>query len=236
MKNAQAVLNELKKKGSEKYRQTMERHGCPQNYFGVSVAELKVIAKKIKGEQDIALELYASENGDAQYLAGIVADGREMNKRQLQSWASKASWHMVSEYPVAWVATDSNHAFDMARKWIDAKKEKVATSGWCTWAGIMATKPDDEIDADEIEQLLARVESEIDDVTDRVRYTMNGFVISVGGYSKPLLKQAKATAKKLGKVEVNMGDTACKVPLASEYIAKMEKANRIGKKRKTIKC
>ena len=65
---------------------------------------------------------------------------------------------------------------------------------------------------------------------------MNGFVIGVGTYIRPLLKHAKAAAKKLGKVEVDMGDTSCKVPLATEYIAKVEKAGRVGKKRKSIKC
>ena len=65
---------------------------------------------------------------------------------------------------------------------------------------------------------------------------MNGFVISVGAYVKPLLKQAKRVAKTIGTVSVDMGDTACKVPLATEYIEKIEKMGRIGKKRKTIKC
>ena len=36
--------------------------------------------------------------------------------------------------------------------------------------------------------------------------------------------------------EVELGGTSCKVPLASEPIAKVEKAGRLGKKRKTIKC
>ena len=65
---------------------------------------------------------------------------------------------------------------------------------------------------------------------------MNGFVISVGTYVKPLLKKAKAAAKKLGKATVNMGDTACKVPEATVYIKKVEDAGRVGKKRKTTKC
>ena len=43
-------------------------------------------------------------------------------------------------------------------------------------------------------------------------------------------RQAKATAKKLGKVEVDMHGTSCKVPLATEYIEKIEKTGRAGKK------
>ena len=65
---------------------------------------------------------------------------------------------------------------------------------------------------------------------------MNGFVIAVGAYVKPLSKRAKQAAKRLGKVEVEMGGTSCKVPLATEMIAKVEKRGAIGKKRKTIKC
>ena len=65
---------------------------------------------------------------------------------------------------------------------------------------------------------------------------MNGFVISVGTYVKPLLKDAKRVAKAIGKVEVDMGDTACRVPLATDYIKKVEGMGRIGKKRKTARC
>ncbi len=71
---------------------------------------------------------------------------------------------------------------------------------------------------------------------NRVKYTVNGFVIAVGAYVKPVVKQAKTTARKLGKVDVDMGGTACKVPLALEYIEKIEKSGRAGKKRKTIRC
>jgi len=84
--------------------------------------------------------------------------------------------------------------------------------------------------------LLKKIENEIYSASNRVRFTMNGFVIAVGGYVLPLSKQAKATAKTLGKVEVDMHGTSCKVPLATEYIEKIEKAGRAGKKRKTIKC
>ena len=93
-----------------------------------------------------------------------------------------------------------------------------------------------ELDLKEIEGLLKQIEKDIDKASGRVRYTMNGFVISVGSYVKPLSKKAKATAKKLGKVEVDMGDTACKVPVATDYIEKIENSGRAYKKRKTIKC
>ena len=237
MKSVDQVMKSLERAGNPLRIQTFANHGAPpEQMFGVSVADMKVIAKKIKGEQELAYALFETGNGDAQYLAGMVADGAPMTKSLLDKWARGSIWQMVSEYTVPWVATESDHARNQALKWMKAKKESVATSGWNTYSGHVTVTPDDELDLDEIAGLLDQVEDEIDSAMNRVRYTMNGFIIAVGGGVKPLSKRAKAVAKKLGKVDVQMGGTSCKVPLALEMITKIEKMGRVGKKRKTIKC
>ena len=88
----------------------------------------------------------------------------------------------------------------------------------------------------EIEGLLEKIVKEIHTASNRVRHTMNNFVIVAGSYVKPLLVKAKATARKIGVVTVDMGDTACQVPLATAYIEKVETAGKVGKKRKTMRC
>jgi hypothetical protein len=65
---------------------------------------------------------------------------------------------------------------------------------------------------------------------------MNGFVVAVGTYVKPLLVQAKAAARKIGVVNVDKGGTACQERLATESIANVEAAGKVGKKKKTIRC
>ena len=106
MATLQSVMAELSSKGSEKTRVIYARHGNhPKQMFGVSVANLKEIAKTIRGQQALAGQLYETGNLDAMYLAGMVADGSEMPKQQLQAWAEGASgMPMVSEYTVPWVA------------------------------------------------------------------------------------------------------------------------------------
>lgn len=237
MKTLAQVMSALKQKGTPQRIELFAKHGAPAGaMFGVSVADMKVIAKQVKGQQELALELYETGNGDARYLAGMVADGSQMTKRVLDRWAKQANWQMISEYTVPWVATESEHGRALALAWMDSKQESVATSGWNTYSGLVAVTADEELDLAEIQGLLERVEREIDGAQNRVRYTMNGFVIAVGCYVKALAKQAKALAKKLGKVDVDQGGTACKVPLATEMIVKVEQAGRLGKKRKTIKC
>jgi len=230
------VMTELKKKGSEKTRKIYARHGmATDKMFGVSVADLKVMAKQIKGQQALACELYATNNVDAMYLAGMIADGSQMSRKQLNDWAESASaLRMIAEYTVPWVAVENAEAREIAMEWI--KSKKVAASGWCTYSGILATKLDEELDLEEIEKLLGTVAEGINNAQDRERSAMNAFVIAVGTYARPLLKKANATARQIGEVSVDVGDTSCKVPLASAYIEKIENAGRVGKKRKTIRC
>lgn len=231
------VMLELERLGTEQTRRTFARHGAPvDQMFGVKVGDLKTILKKIKGRQELALELYDTGNTDAMYLAGLVANGALMTKKQLESWARRASWSMISEYTVPWVASESPLAAELAQKWIDAKQPSVVSSGWMTWSAIVATRPDEELDLKALQKLLDRVTLQIHDSNNRVRSAMNGFVISVGGYVLPLQKKAREAAKKIGKVEVDVGDTACKVPLALEYIDKIIARGIAGKKRKTVKC
>jgi len=238
MTTVATVMAELRKKGTEKTRKTYARHGmATDNMFGVSVADLKLIAKKIKGEQALACELYQAGNLDAMYLAGMVADGSLMTKPELNAWAEgAANLQMIAEYTVPWVAVENPHARELALQWMKSKKEGVACSGWCTYAGLVATQPDEALDLAEIESLLDTVVKGIGSAQNRVRYTMNVFVIAVGSYVKPLLKQAKAAARQIGDVSVDVGETACKVPRATAYIEKIEAAGRVGRKRKTMRC
>jgi 3-methyladenine DNA glycosylase AlkD len=192
-----SVMAELKKKGTEKTRKTYARHGmATERMFGVSMADLKVIAKTIKGQQALACELYETSNLDAMYLAGMVADGSQMSKKQLNDWAEgAANLQMISEYTVPWVTVENPDAGELAMQWIKSRKEHVACAGWCTYAGLVATKPEEELDLSEIEGLLGTIVKEIKGAQNRVRYTMNGFVIAVGTYVKPLLKQAKSVGQ-----------------------------------------
>ena len=101
---------------------------------------------------------------------------------------------------------------------------------------LVSIKEDAELDLPELKKLLQRVGKTIHEQPNRVRYAMNDFVISVGCYVQPLTDFAVETANKIGKVSVEMGETACKVPLATDYIKKVQDRGTIGKKRKTAKC
>lgn len=230
------VLTKLKALGSESYRKILLKHGAKEPVLGVKISELKKLHKQIKTNHKLACELYETGIYDAQYLAGYVVDDQQMTKRDLQRWVSQSNSPTLCGTTVAWVAAEGPHGEAMALKWIDAKNENAAHTGWNTLSHLVALTDDADLDLALLKKLLKRVEKTIHNESDLVRYAMNGFVIAAGSYVAKLTKPAIETAKKIGTVTVDMGDTACTVPAAAEYIAKVQKRGSIGKKRKTVKC
>ena len=134
------------------------------------------------------------------------------------------------------VAADSPHGFALGKKWIKSKKETVAASGWATLSSVASVSADEDLDISFYKELLDTVEKNVHKERNRVRYTMNGFVIAVGSYIPKLNKKAMKVAEKIGIVNVNVGNTACKVPLATSYITKVMDRGTVGKKKKMARC
>lgn len=233
---AQEILDEMQPLGRESYKKVLLNHGVKEPIFGVKVEDMKKIQKRIKKDYQLALDLYDTGVYDAMYLAGLVADDLKMSKKDLQRWVEKANCASLCNYTVSWVAAESNHGREVALQCIDSKSEPIASAGWATLGSLVSIKDDAELDLAELKQLLERVQKTIHEQPNRVRYCMNGFVIAVGCYVKALTTQALQTAAKIGKVSVDVGDTSCKVPFASDYIKKVQQRGSIGKKRKTAKC
>jgi hypothetical protein len=233
--NAKSILEELKPLGSDGYRKILLNHGVNEPCFGVKIEELKKIQKRIKKDYQLALDLYDTGNYDAMYLAGLIADDARMTKKDLQRWAEKACGPLAGSI-VPWVAAGSPHAREAALEWIESKNDLVAAAGWGTLIGLVSMRDDAELDLAELKRLLQRVQQTIHRAPNAARYQMNAFVIAIGSYVQPLSKLALEIGEKIGPVTVDMGDTACKVPFAPDYIRKVEKRGAIGKKRKSVKC
>lgn len=228
------VLAELETLGNPGTKKILMKHGAKEPFFGVKTGDLKKIQKKIKKNHQLSLELYKTGNSDAMYLAGLIADEKTISKVDLNAWVKAAYWNMLSEYTVAWITAESNHAWELAMEWIDSDQANIAACGWSTLANYAALKADEDLDIDAYSQLLDRVAKDLQSSPNRVRYTMNGFVISTGGYIRSLAEKALETADKVGSVSCEMGQTACKVPAARPYIQKM--MDRGIKKKKKARC
>ena len=200
------------------------------------MADLKIVLKHTKKNHLLSLQLYDTGNSDAMYLAGLMADETKISEAQLQNWVEKAYWSYLNEFAVPWVASETKFGFELGRKWINSEKENIAAAGWSTLSSYAAVNKDEDLDIHSYSQLLEKIAAEIHDAPNRVKQTMNAFVIAIGTYIKELTEKSLNIAEKIGKVSVDMHGTACKVPFAVEYIQKNLQTGRVGKKRKTARC
>jgi 3-methyladenine DNA glycosylase AlkD len=232
---AKDIVAELKKLGTAQTKKMWMNHGAQEPCLGVKVEDMKKIQKRVKMDYQLALDLYDTGIADAMYLAGLIADDAKMTKKDLQKWVAGATCTWVAEYTVPWVASAGPHGREMALKWMDSRDETIASAGWQTYSSMVAIKEDADLDLGEIKSLLQGVAKSIHQQPNRVKVVMNGFVIAVACYVKPLHKFAVDTAKGIGKVAVDLSG-ACKIPFAPDQIKKFEARSAIGKKRKSPKC
>lgn len=230
------IMAELKSFGSESIKKILSKHGVKEPFFGVKIEYLKIIQKRIKVDYQIAKELYATGNADAMYLAGLITDDEQMSKADLQTWVQEAKSVNISEYTVPWVASGSRFGLELALEWINAKEDFIVAAGWSTLSNLAALKSDEDLDLNMYKNLLHHVAENIHAADNRVRSTMNSFIISTGSYIASLTDEAMIVANKIGLVMIDHNGTACKVPDASDYIEKVRAKGKIGKKKKMVKC
>ncbi len=233
---AKEIVEELRALGAESIKKVLRNHGVQEPFFGVKIGDMKKIQKRIKKDYQLALDLYDTGIYDAMYLAGLVADDARMTRKDLNHWVKLANGGALASATVPWVAAGSQHGYEIALEWIGSDKENVAAAGWATLSSLVALKDDAQLDIGGLKRLLERVRDTIHEQPNSVRQAMNNFLIALGTYVQGMSDLAVQAATKVGQVSVDMGDTACKVPNALEYIHKARERGAIGKKRKTVKC
>jgi len=211
------TMSELEKAGSAQTKKTYLRHGATEPMFGVSFATLKVLTKRIRMDQELAEALWDTKNFDARNLAVKVADPAGISSKELDRWAATPTARMCGGY-VAHLAAESPHARAKADKWLSAKDDPTRFAAW-SLVGAMAMIDEATEDSWFVERL-SEIEKAIGSAPDAHRYTMNSALIAIGCRNGALRKAALASAKRIGTVEVDHGDTDCKTPVAAESIEK----------------
>ncbi len=216
--DAGAALGALEKAGTEQNRKVLRKHGYPEPLFGVSFAILRTMAKQIGAEQRIAEDLWASGNTDARLLAAMVADPEALTRDVADRWIAEARCPTLVD-EVAKVVARSPLALPCMSSWVASDDEWIGRGGWAVMCVLANEHP--EVPDASFTPYLAVIERKIDAAKNRTREKMNGALIAIGGRSDALATTATAAAKRIGKVEVDHGDTACETPDAVSYIAKM---------------
>jgi 3-methyladenine DNA glycosylase AlkD len=218
MPTTQEVLDELQALGSEQTRATMRRHGVPEPLYGVTFGDLAGLRKRIKTNQALAQELWATGVHEARLLATMVADPRLIDQALLDQWSADLRGHVLAD-AFAGLVGYSPAARDCMERWIDVDDEWIGRVGWHLLSRLALNNSD--LPPAYFEPYLLRIQQIIHSQKNRIKEAMNNALIAIGTRGSELESQALRVASAIGKVEVDHGQTHCKTPDARAYILKV---------------
>lgn len=230
------VLNELEALGTERTKKIYMGQGAKEPLFGVATGAMKPIAKKIKGNQALAEELYATGNFDAMYLAGMIADAKAMTESDFERWMENAYFHMISDFIVAVTLAETDFAQEVSDRWIATGEERYVTAGISCYSWLIGSRPDDEFNKDKILKMLNEIRETIHEQPKRVKSAMKTFIISAGISYEPLHQEILEVASAVDEGEVPRGNAKCGDPTTFGKITREVDKGRLGFKRKNVRC
>lgn len=234
--NLEHVMQELETLGKERTKKIYLSNGAHEPVFGVATGAMKPIVKKIKINQPLAEELYATGNYDAMYFAGIIADPKAMTEADYDRWMDAAYFYMLSDFVVAVTLSESDIAQEVADKWIASGEELRMSAGWSCYCWLLGNRQDVEFSQSKISNMLNSVKNAIHNSPERTKSAMNNFLYTVGTSYLPLHEKAVETAKTIGTVEIQRDNKKSSFLNAYESIQKEVDKGRIGFKRKNVRC
>ena len=209
------VLNKLQELGDERARKIWARTGLDvSNYYGVNLTKLKKLAKDIKKDHGLALELWETGIHDAKLLATMVEDPKQATEDQIDKWISEAQHWDLSDKLASNVVVKTPFAEKKIEEWLIVDKEFYRRSAFALIGGLAKNKKS-QLDFDSYLDLISDA---LDDKYNFVRDGANMALISVGARSKELHQKALKIAKDHGKVEVDYGDNSCEALDAVKHL------------------
>jgi len=212
------ILAALKKAGKPQTAAIYKRHGSGNNVYGTLTSEIGKLQKKIKVDHALAMELWKSGNAEARILALQVADAAQLTRKDADRMIDEGPVRFVDSYLSTLVAR-SPIADKAMRDWMKSTDESTREIGYGVFSARLRDDADAVSDADAA-KVLATIEKEIHRSPNWARRAMNSALIALGVYKSGLRAKVIAAAKRIGKVDVDHGETSCKTPDAVPYIEK----------------
>jgi 3-methyladenine DNA glycosylase AlkD len=222
--NADEVLATLEKLGKPQTAAIYRRHGSGEQVFGVLTSEIARLQKKIKVNHALAMELWRTGSAEARILALQIADPERLTRSDADRLVEEGPVRFVGCY-LSGLLARSPIAEETMRAWMASPDECRREMGYGIFGARLRSDPDAVSDVD-AGSALATIEEEIHRSPNWARYAMNGALISIGVHKPALRAAAIEAARRIGKVEVDHGETHCKTPDAVRNIEKASKTKR----------
>lgn len=218
------ILTQLEALGNEKRRAHNSKHGAGDNQFGVQMGDIRTLAKKIKTNHALALELWDTNNIDARFLATLLLDPKKLSPADINRLVKSEKFVQVADWLYSYVIKIHPDNESLRKEWMSSKNVMCARAGWSLTGGCVTRNPD----ALDLSAVLDRIETEMADAAPEVQWTMNSTLAHIGINFPKYRARALAIGEKLGIYRDYPVSKGCTSPFAPLWINEM--VRRQGKK------
>ena len=208
------VLAELAALEDPKVRAVNERHG---DDHGVNLTKLRAVARRLKIQQDLARELWASGDTAARLLALLICRPKAFDRDELDGMLREARVPKVHDWLVTYVVKKSPHAEALRKAWLGDADPVVASAGWALTTERVVRSPE----GLDLAGLLDVIEAQMVAAPDRLQWAMNECLAQIGITHPEHRARAIAIGERLHVLEDYPTSPGCTSPYAPVWIAEM---------------
>lgn len=225
------VKKELKAYGNERSKRILKCYGVREPYDGVAIKDMKELMKKTGKQHMLSMALYETCHYDAMYFAGMIAEPNLMCKEDFDHWMKLAYCYGISDYIVAVTLAETSFAQELSDEWIQYQEELYQSAGWSCYIWLLGTNSDNAFVKEKLQRYMKIIEHSLYEHSDHLQHVMCDFIMAVAVSFKPLHQEAYLLAKQMVAYKKNDD-----LSHTLDQIEKAIKNNRIGFKRKGVRC
>ncbi|MBC9004080.1 DNA alkylation repair protein [Micromonospora aurantiaca (nom. illeg.)] len=208
------VTAELAALDDPKIRAVNERHG---DDHGVNLGKLRAVAKRLKTQQELARELWATGDSAARLLAMLICRPKAYGRDELDAMLREARTPKVHDWLVNYVVKKSPHAEPLRLAWSADRDPVVASAGWALTTERVARNPD----GLDLAGLLDVIEAEMAGAPERLQWAMNHCLAQIGIEHPAYRDRAIGIGERLGVLKDYPTPPGCTSPYAPVWINEM---------------
>ncbi|MBV1850578.1 DNA alkylation repair protein [Catellatospora tritici] len=195
-------------------REVNERHG---DDHGVNLGKLRELAKRLKTRQELARELWATDDTAARLLALLICRPKAFERDELDAMLRQARTPKVHDWLVNYVVKKNPHVEDLRLAWFADPDPLVASAGWALTTERVAKKPE----GLDLAGLLDLIEAQLKSAPDRLQWAMNHCLAQIGIDHAEHRARAIAIGERLEVLKDYPTPPNCTSPFAPIWITEM---------------
>ncbi|MFZ3066396.1 MAG: DNA alkylation repair protein [Nitrospirota bacterium] len=194
------IVRKLKSLSNPKAVAGMARFGInPENTYGISIPNLRMIAKQIGKDHALAQQLWSSGIHEAKILAGMIDVPEVVTEKQMEDWVRDFdSWDVCDQVCMN-LFEDTPFASKNAVAWSKRREEFIKRAGFVMMARLAVS--DKKSDDKQFEKFLPIIKREATDNRNFVKKAVNWALRQIGKRNLRLNKKAIETAKEIQEID-----------------------------------